>query len=85
MIWDAAEKGEIIVRDATCPAVHAALQASEKGVSFMPVPGIGASDLVTERKDWVRQGEVVLVHGERTARVFGRRGRDLQAPLVDLD
>src|SRR5258708_20754694 len=27
----------------------------------MPVPGIGSSDLVKERKDWVRQGEVVLV------------------------
>ena len=58
---EAVEKGEIKVRDATCPAVHAGLQASEKGVSFMPVPGIGGSDLVNERKDWIRQGEVVLV------------------------
>ncbi len=58
---EAAEKGEIRVRDATCPAVHAGLLAAEKGVSFMPVPGIGSSDLVKERKDWVRQGEVVLV------------------------
>src|SRR5258707_10666189 len=48
---EAAEKGEIRVRDATCPAVHAGLQAAEKGVSFMPVPGIGSSDLVQERKD----------------------------------
>jgi glutaconate CoA-transferase subunit A len=37
------------------------LQASEKGVSYMPVPGIGSSDLMRERKDWIRQGEVVLV------------------------
>ncbi|MEJ0001340.1 MAG: hypothetical protein WDO13_20625 [Verrucomicrobiota bacterium] len=55
------EKGEIKVRDATCPAVHAALQASEKGVPFMPLCGIGASDLVKERKDWKVQGDVVLV------------------------
>ena len=58
---EAVERNQIRVRDATCPAVHAGLQASEKGVSFMPVPGIGGSDLVKERKDWVRQGEVVLV------------------------
>jgi glutaconate CoA-transferase subunit A len=58
---EAVEKNLLKVRDATCPAIHAALQASEKGVSYMPVPGIGGSDLVTERKEWLRQGEVVLV------------------------
>jgi glutaconate CoA-transferase subunit A len=58
---EAVEKNLIKVKDATCPAIHAALQASEKGVSYMPVPGIGSSDLMKERKDWIRQGEVVLV------------------------
>lgn len=58
---EAVEKNLIQVKDATCPAVHAGLQASEKGVSFMPVRGIGSSDLLKERKDWVPQGEVVLV------------------------
>ena len=58
---EAVEKNLIKVKDATCPAVHAGLQASEKGVSYMPVPGIGSSDLMKERKDWIRQGEVVLV------------------------
>jgi glutaconate CoA-transferase subunit A len=58
---EAVEKGELKVRDATCPAIHAALQASEKGVSYMPVPGIAGSDLIKERKDWIRQGDVVLV------------------------
>ena len=58
---EAVEKNLIRVKDATCPAVHAGLQATEKGVSFMPVRGIGGSDLVKERKDWVPQGEVVLV------------------------
>jgi len=58
---EAVEKNLIKVKDATCPAVHAGLQASEKGVSYMPVAGIGSSDLMKERKDWIRQGEVVLV------------------------
>jgi glutaconate CoA-transferase subunit A len=49
---EAAEKGEIVVRDATCPAVHTALQASEKGVPFMPLRGVLGSDLVKQRPDW---------------------------------
>jgi glutaconate CoA-transferase subunit A len=49
---EAAEKGEITVRDATCPAVHTALQASEKGVPFMPLRGVLGSDLVKLRRDW---------------------------------
>jgi glutaconate CoA-transferase subunit A len=50
---EAAEKGEIVVRDATCPAVHTALQATEKGVPFMPLRGVLGSDLVKNRPDWV--------------------------------
>ena len=46
---EAAERGEIRVRDATCPAVHAGLQATEKGVPFMPLRGVIGSDLVTLR------------------------------------
>lgn len=49
---EAAEKGEIVVRDATCPAVHTALQASEKGVPFMPLRGVLGSDLLALRNDW---------------------------------
>lgn len=49
---EATEKGEIVVRDATCPAVHTALQASEKGVPFMPLRGILGSDLLDGRDDW---------------------------------
>jgi glutaconate CoA-transferase subunit A len=49
---EAAEKGEIVVRDATCPAVHTALQASEKGVPFMPLRGILGSELLDGRDDW---------------------------------
>ena len=49
---EAAEKGEIVVRDATCPAIHTALQATEKGVPFMPLRGILGSDLMKNREDW---------------------------------
>jgi len=52
---EAVEKGEIRMRDATCPAVHTALQASEKGVPFMPLRGVLGSDLIKNRPDWVVQ------------------------------
>jgi glutaconate CoA-transferase subunit A len=49
---EAAERGEIKIVDYTCPAVHTALQATEKGVPFMPLRGVIGSDLVKERSDW---------------------------------
>ena len=53
---EAVEKNLVKVIDATCPAVHTALQASEKGVPFMPLRGVLGSDLVKNRPDWqVRQ------------------------------
>jgi len=42
----------IQVRDATCPALHAQLQASEKGVPFMPLRGLIGSDVLAHRPDW---------------------------------
>jgi len=42
----------IIMKDTTCPAIHAGLQASEKGVPFMPLGGVIGSDLVMHRDDW---------------------------------
>src|SRR5512141_3519097 len=44
--------GSIKMKDATCPALHAAFQAAEKGVPFMPLRGIIGSDLVAHRPDW---------------------------------
>lgn len=44
--------GSIVVRDATCPAIHSMLQASEKGVPFMPLRGIIGSDILAHRPDW---------------------------------
>ena len=49
---DAVEHGRIVIRDATCPAIYAALQASEKGIPFMPLRGIIGSDLLGHRPDW---------------------------------
>src|SRR6202158_754139 len=44
--------GAIKMMDATCPALHAALQAAEKGVPFMPLRGLIGSDILKYRDDW---------------------------------
>src|SRR5256885_7781860 len=44
--------GTIRVKDAICPALHAAFQAAEKGVPFMPLRGLIGSDVLAQRKDW---------------------------------
>jgi glutaconate CoA-transferase subunit A len=44
--------GSLRILDGTCPAIHAGLQASQKGLPFMPVRGILGSDLLTQRADW---------------------------------
>ena len=49
---EAVEKNLLKVKDATCPAIHAGLQATEKGVPFMPIGGILGSDLIAGRADW---------------------------------
>jgi glutaconate CoA-transferase, subunit A len=49
----ALKAGEIEIWDATCPAIHAGLQASEKGVPFMPLRGLIGSDLLRVRPDWL--------------------------------
>jgi glutaconate CoA-transferase subunit A len=42
----------IAMRDTTCPAVHAALQAAEKGIPFMPLRGLIGTDILAHRRDW---------------------------------
>jgi glutaconate CoA-transferase subunit A len=49
---DAMVNGRIRMLDATCPALHAAFQAAEKGVPFMPLRGILGSDVLKFRPDW---------------------------------
>ncbi|MBI0534314.1 CoA synthetase [Roseomonas sp. KE2513] len=48
----AVRAGSIVVRDATCPAIHTMLQAAEKGVPFMPLRGVIGSDILAHRPDW---------------------------------
>ena len=49
----AIKAGSLVMRDTTCPAVHAALQASEKGLPFMPLRGLLGSDVQRNRADWI--------------------------------
>jgi len=48
----AVRDGAIRILDATCPAIHAGLQAAQKGLPFMPLRGILGSDLLAHRPDW---------------------------------
>jgi len=48
----AVKAGTIAILDATCPAIHAGLQAAEKGIPFMALRGVLGSDLVAHRPDW---------------------------------
>jgi glutaconate CoA-transferase subunit A len=59
---EAAKQGSIRMRDTTCPAVHAALQAAEKGVPFMPLRGLIGTDILAHRDDW-RLGENPFAEG----------------------
>src|SRR3546814_10335569 len=43
---------DVCSSDLTCPAIHAGLQAAEKGIPFMPLRGIIGSDLLEQRDDW---------------------------------
>jgi glutaconate CoA-transferase subunit A len=63
----ALKAGALVVKDTTCPAIHAALQAAEKGIPFIPLRGIIGSDLVGRRPDWrvvdnpFAEGDPILV------------------------
>jgi len=43
---------QIRVVDATCPAIHAALQAGQKGIPFIPLRGLIGTDVLANRPDW---------------------------------
>jgi glutaconate CoA-transferase, subunit A len=44
--------GAIRILDATCPAIHAALQAGQKGIPFIPLRGLLGTDVLANRPDW---------------------------------
>jgi glutaconate CoA-transferase, subunit A len=61
----AIKAGSIEMRDATCPAIHAGLQAAEKGVPFMPLRGIIGTDLLSVRPDWYVIDNPLAENGRR--------------------
>ena len=48
----AVKAGTIRMVDSTCPAIHAALNAAEKGLPFIPLRGLLGSDVLRHRADW---------------------------------
>jgi glutaconate CoA-transferase subunit A len=48
----AVREGKLRILDATCPAIHAALQAGQKGIPFIPLRGLIGSDVLANRPDW---------------------------------
>jgi len=48
----AVKAGTIQIKDATCPAVYAGLQAAEKGIPFMPMRGLIGSDIEGHRDEF---------------------------------
>jgi glutaconate CoA-transferase subunit A len=48
----AARDGSVRILDATCPAIHAALQAGMKGLPFIPLRGLLGTDILANRPDW---------------------------------
>lgn len=49
---DAVRNARLRVLDATCPAVHAGLQAAERGAPFSVMRGLIGSDILARRPDW---------------------------------
>jgi len=48
----AVKSGAVRMLDSTCPAIHAALNAAEKGLPFIPLRGLIGSDVLRHRADW---------------------------------
>jgi len=48
----AAREGSVKILDATCPAIHARLQAGMKGLPFIPLRGLLGTDILKQRSDW---------------------------------
>ena len=59
-----ARTARIRMLDATCPALHAAFQAAEKGVPFMPLRGILGSDMLQVPAGLARDRQSVRANPE---------------------
>ena len=83
----AVENGSIQIVDSTCPAIHSALQATEKGVPFMPLGGIIGSDILANRDDW-KVVDDPLGHGNGKIVLIPAISPDvaiIHSPLADRD
>lgn len=49
---EALKQGDVEILEATCPAIHAALEAGRKNIPFIPLRGIIGSDLLKYRPQW---------------------------------
>lgn len=45
-------QGTIVMKDSTCPAIHAGLMAAQKGAPFTTLRGLIGTDLLFQRSDW---------------------------------
>ncbi|MPY70305.1 MAG: CoA synthetase [Alphaproteobacteria bacterium] len=82
----AAETGAIRVLDSTCPAIYAALQASEKGQPFAPLRGVIGSDVQRHRADW-KVIQNPMAEGEDPVLILPAIRPDIalfHAPLADV-
>jgi glutaconate CoA-transferase subunit A len=61
----AATAGTLKIVEATCPAIHAGLQAAEKGVPFMPLRGLLGTDLMKQRPEWRTLDNPFAASGDR--------------------
>lgn len=84
----AVREGRIGLRDSTCPAIYAGLQAAEKGLPFLPIRGLIGSDVAARRDDYkvidnpFAEGEadpIVLVKAIRPDVAL------IHAPLADAE
>jgi glutaconate CoA-transferase subunit A len=48
----AVKEGGIVLKDATCPAIHAGLTAAQKGAPFSAMRGLIGTDVLRHRPDW---------------------------------
>ena len=45
-------QGAIVMKDSTCPAIHAGLMAAQKAAPFTTLRGLIGTDLLLQRSDW---------------------------------
>jgi len=48
----AISQGQLVMRDSTCPAIHAGLMAAQKGAPFATLRGLIGTDVLRHRSDW---------------------------------